>query len=473
MFFSANAHPVSSRYLNTLAVALTLALYTGAVAASSPITQPIDDTFKWLEGGSGLPRSSSAYTTYRVGARFTASVGYSCGKFKFQNNASAALQRMRDQIQNMPNILAQAATGFVASAPFYLVKTFAPDVYGILTWNLDSAIELFRFDYKTCEQLESDIRNTTDIAAHNPYSDLMRASVLQRYSWGASQGWSIQQTKEDIENNPGAGGIDFLGNGRGTPANPIEVLHDVMLVGYNLRLHRGILDTSTPPNLPTPNAMVRIWPTPQDAINWIQRIAGEYRLVLAEGSSPEGASPQGVRAEIERVTELYQSALGTAVISRDYGLLDDLERNIPGNLKVPSSTIEHIRKLSDNQKGLAISSLSSGTATAVVVNSVQEAIQTLRQGAQAPDVVNSAAESVIGPLISKTILQLHDQLDEIAIMARINRELGNANRSNVDAMESATDDRQRVNSDSPRDKQPMIDGMVPKNPINPPFSIQH
>src|SRR3990167_6990179 len=294
-----------------LALSVAMLMVPSVSAQAEPVTQYVDDFFYKLGGGRAIPRGAAGYVTYRIGARFTITPGYSCGNFSLEQNLEQALNRIRTQIQGLPDQLGMAATGMVSALPMYLLKNYAADVYGILMWNLDQSIDLFRIQYKTCETLEAEILRNNE--GYNPYATATRAAVLNQYIWGGENGTTIDQTTREAQTDPGRRGFNFLGNGRGTPDKPIPLKHDLMVLAYNNRLGRveNPLDVSAP-TANQNDALVQTWRTPQLAADWLVAATGEFWLVVG-GSAPKQSAPGiGVRPEIDLLTDNYEIALTNA-----------------------------------------------------------------------------------------------------------------------------------------------------------------
>lgn len=389
---------------------------------AEPLTQYVDDFFYQLGGGRAIPRGAAGYVTYKIGARFTITPGYSCGKFTLEDNLEQAINRIQTQVKGLPDQLGTAATEMISALPMYLLKNYAPDIYGILMWNLDQSIELFRFQYKTCETLEAEIMQNNE--EYNPYATAVRAAVLNQYVLGAENGESIDETTNNSQANPGSQGVNFLGNGRGTAAYPIPLKHDLMVLAYNNRLGRldTPLETSAVPGSQN-QPLVQTWATPEIAAQWLVAATGEFWLVV-EGDLPKNSAPGvGLRPEIDLLTDNYEEALTDAVRLNNYDALDALEQNgVPGKLRISDRVIESIQALrSPEEQAMAIERLASDTAVAIVKNKVDLATTLLRAAIQDPDVATSQIASVAGQVASQARTWLREEMEEISQMLAIDR----------------------------------------------------
>ncbi|CBL45385.1 conserved hypothetical protein [gamma proteobacterium HdN1] len=431
---------------------------------AEPLTKYVDDFFYKLNGGRAIPRGAAGYITYRVGARFTANPGYTCGKFKMENNLKQAFENMKTQLSGLPGQISTAATEMVAALPMYLVKTYAPDIYGILTWNLDQAIELFRFEYKTCEMLESEMAKAE--GEHNPYNTALRASVMNQWKYGAENNQSINQTSQEIKENPGRKGFDFLGKGRGTKENPVPIKHDLMVLAYNNRIGRTNepLNESAPPDDQKNLALVQIWPTPKAAADWVVAATGEFWIVV-DDEKPKSAPGVGIRPEIDLLTDRYEQAIVNAVNLDDFQELDELGLTVPPNLRISDRVISALRNLPDDKRAVATSRLASDTAVAIVKNKADLATTLFRSAVQDPDVATSQISSIAAKVSDDTRKWLSEEMEEVATsmqMARIG--LGTTpllimGQSMVETLKKSTQ-----TGSSPKNNNPAIQGGYPVAP---------
>lgn len=404
-----------------LVLTATTCLLPGSALRAEPLTKYVDDFFYELGGGRAIPRGAAGYVTYRIGARFTITPGYSCGNFSLEQNLEQALNRIRTQVQGLPDQLGIAATNMISALPMYLVKNYASDIYGILMWNLDQSIELFRFQYKTCETLEAEIMNNQE--GYNPYATATRAAVLNQYIWGGENGQTIDQTTREIQTNPGRQGFNFLGDGRGTAARPIPLKHDLMVLAYNNRLGRvaNPLDVSAPTTHQN-EALVQTWRTPQHAADWLVAATGEFWLVVDNTAPKESAPGVGLRPEIDLLTDNYEIALTNAVVNNNYDELDALELGgVPNKLRLTDRVIESIQALQGDKRAIAIERLASDTAVAIVKNKVDLATTLLRAAVQDPDVATSQISGVAGQVASQARTWLREEMEEISQMMAIDR----------------------------------------------------
>lgn len=404
----------------------TIIIFSLVVSLNShaePLEKNMSDWFYELGGGRALPQYSHAFVTYRIGSRFTADLGYSCGRFDFETNVENAINRVRGQIENMPNQLGMAATEMISALPLYLVKNYAPDIYGLLTKNLDWAIDLFRFQYKTCQQLESEMLASNDNS--NPFANAVRASVMNRWTIGVNNNETTTEVEDDIIDNPGSAGINFLGNGRGVNDNPIPIKHDLMVLAYNNRLGRTDNPLTLDPyggNDADTNPLVQIWPTPEAAAEWVVATTGEMWLSVDQSGQKDSAPGVGIRPEIDEYTRQYDEAIRSAVINNDFTALDEIESSgIPSRLRISDSLIQAIRSINQIEQGPTIARLASDIALNIVTFKVDMASTLLRSAEQDPDIITSQISGIAKKASESSREWLREEVQEIAQMVSFGR----------------------------------------------------
>ncbi|MCP4983002.1 MAG: hypothetical protein GY935_21210, partial [Gammaproteobacteria bacterium] len=246
-----------------LSIYLTIVIATSVQADPS---LPIIDVsthalFYKLGGGSAIPAPGSGQVTHHVTAHFKGGFGYSCGEFDFQDNMSQMINQIQTQVREIPMQLQNAISAAVAGLPGYLMQKVNPNLYNIVTKSLDETAELFRLSYKSCNQMEREMRR--DPGA-NPYAGFMSVSIANKWSAGGSSGGNIADVDAQIKQDP-TGPVQWLGgNDYGTIDNPVRINHDLVIAGYNIMLGRSTdvsIDTK-PSGALTQEPIVQIWDKP-------------------------------------------------------------------------------------------------------------------------------------------------------------------------------------------------------------------
>jgi integrating conjugative element protein (TIGR03755 family) len=353
-------------------VFLVSALFTGSAFSQDPTLPNVDDgthvLFYKLGGGRVVPAPGSGFVTHRVSARFKGGFGYSCGEFDFQNNVSEMINQIETRVREIPMQLQNAISAAVAGLPGYLMQKINPNLYNIVTKSLDETAELFRFSYKTCEQMEAEMRQ-----GKNPYDGFMTAVVANKWKIGAEAGDNIADTKEDIADDP-TGPIEWLGgNEYGTVQRPIQINHDLVIAGYNIMLGRtGDVSTDAiPVGALAQQPIVQIWSRPSDAGIWIQDVVGDMVIITTEeDTEPESITGEGLRPVVTDLEPLIRNALDEAINTYDFEAINQFT-----SLTLSNGLVEGLRAMPLSERLVFVERLVSEMA----VNEAYERVTLIRQ----------------------------------------------------------------------------------------------
>jgi integrating conjugative element protein (TIGR03755 family) len=240
--------------------------------------------------------------------------GYSCGRFDFRNNLEDIVNNYMTQIQQIPSQLVGAVTSAIAGLPSYVLMKANASLYNNLQKILDDSTDLFRLSYKSCEMMEAELRKDSDA---NPYQGFIRASIMDKWRYGAQNNQTITDTHDDIKNDPADPIVWFGGHLAGIPSNPIQINRDLVIAGYNILLGRtaDVSTVSAPTGIAADQPIAQIWPNPAEAGRWVQEVLGDQILILENPPlNPETIPGKGLRplvAELEleihdAIMEIYE-----------------------------------------------------------------------------------------------------------------------------------------------------------------------
>jgi len=376
---------------------VTVLLITGPTAVqsapenASQIPANIGYTYYQLGGGRIIPPPGAGATTFSISARFKVGLGYSCGKFNFQDNIRQMVNQMATQVRQLPGQLTTAASAAVAALPGYLLQKVNPTLYNIITKTLDETVTLFRMSYKSCKQIEQEMQKNPDA---NPYQGFMKASVADRWTTGVNAGDLAADIDDDIKTSTDREPIRWLGgNLYGTPDNPIQINRDIVVAGYNIMIGRtGDVSVITPPPPYSQMArepIVQIWPSPAAAGTWVQQVLGDLRIVMSPADvPPESVAGRGLRPKVDELETSIYAALREALEDDDYEAL-----NKYASLRVSAALIEGLRDMPPGEAAVLTDRLVSELA----VNEARERLMLIKQmmmtGLRAPDLVASTGGS--------------------------------------------------------------------------------
>ncbi|HFD80642.1 MAG TPA: hypothetical protein ENK05_09670 [Gammaproteobacteria bacterium] len=401
----------NSRMPRTASIVLAMALL------ASPPARALDEPampsnagplYYLLGGGQPLPRPASNFTTTRITANLRAGVGYTCGQFNFQQNLQQMVNQFTSRVRQLPGQLTGAVQAAIFALPGYLLNRANPSLYNVLTKTLDESANLFRLGVKSCQQIEQDVRQNRD-----PYKNLVTASIADRWNVNAGSGdLTVDLAREDTMENAADDGIVLAdGNRYGGSGQPVAAINEnVAIVGYNILLGRALDDRNAPTGDAAESTLARMWPTPQDAADWIADVAGSYTADLTEDGDATARAGRGLRPQVESLTTTLRAALEKAVNEDDF---DDLRENITV-MQIGSNIVRTIRDASPFDAAIMMDRLSMELAVAELQNRTLTAERLLYAGLASPYLVQSTAQTAVNDRIrQQTLPQLRAALDSI------------------------------------------------------------
>lgn len=386
-----------TRSILILILCMAATVFTGSVLADSAPTVPVEsgDIFYRLGGGKVLFPPGSTYTSYRIRARIKVGLGYSCGKFNFQDNIKQMIDEWLIKIRGIPSQLTMAASAAVAGLPGYLLMKRNPSLYNLITKTLDESAELFRLSYKSCKEIEREMARDPEA---NPYQGFLKAGVADLWQTGADSGKPAPDIDQEIKDTPPTQ-IKWIG-GRmyGTEDNPVQVNHDIVVAGYNILIGRtGDVSIITAPTSPSEleQPVVKLWSDPEKAGRWVQEVLGDAVIVLGKDKpEPESIPGKGLRPKVEELEPLIDAAFALALDKDDY---TDLNKYT--SARVSALLIESLRNMPKGDAMVMTDRLVSEMAVSEATERLNLIKQMMLVGLKAPDVSASTggvtAEKVI------------------------------------------------------------------------------
>ncbi len=327
--------------------------------------------FYKLGGGKVVYPPGSGYVTHTVTARFKGGFGYSCGKFDFHENLTQMINQIETKVRQIPLQLQSAASAAVAGLPGYIMQKTNPNLYNIVTKTLDETTELFRLSFKSCQQMEQEMRQNG--SEYNPYDNFMSAVAANKWVIYGNSGENITDAKDQIDKDP-TGTITWLGdNEYGTADHPIQINHDLAMAGYNIMLGRtdDVSTDAIPTGALSHQPIVKIWPKPSAAGDWIQQVTGDF-IIVTEDDEPthESVTGKGLRPVVEILEPQIRNALQIAVESYDFAALNKFS-----TMQVSAGLVDGLRAMPLAQRVIILDRLVSEMA----VNEAFERVSLLRQ----------------------------------------------------------------------------------------------
>lgn len=366
----------------------------------STVPENYQEVFYSLTAGKKIGRPRVSYSRV-VSLRTMSSIGfsYSCGHYNFFGNLHSTVNAMKSKAREFGDTLEYGLQQGVAAFPSYLFMTLMPKKYRYLSRQIDKGIELFRLSVKDCKQIESELSR----GEKNPYRDFVSASFGELWKEKVNDGDAVAvDVKKEIDEAPPRQ-LKFLGGKLyGTEDNPIQIIHDMTLAGYNLRLGRtGDVSVTTEPNEHEKTMpIVAVWSTPTKAAEWAQKMLGDEQIVLGDGAHATTTKvPYGPQIEVDELSQQIYPALEKAINTGSY---KDLNKFSSARL---SSKIAAIIREQPKEKASLLKEFLVRDIAISEVNDRLELIKTLLiTGINCPDVVNSMAKKPVVEYVRKSAL---------------------------------------------------------------------
>lgn len=396
-------HRLAFVFLFLITIVMAATVHAEPESGSS-VPANISGLYYYLGGGPYLPPPGAYANSFNISARFKVGLGFSCGKFNFQDNIAQMINQMIDIPRQIPGQMTMMASAAIGGLPSYLLMKGSPYLYNLITKTLDEAANLFRLSYKSCKQIESELSRNPDA---NPYQSFMRASVADRWSIGSENGDLAADVDQSTKDNPGEP-IRWLGDELyGTADNPIQVNRDIVIAGYNILIGRtgNVAVTDAPVGAMADQPIVKIWSSPAVAARWTQEVLGDTKIVLKNDNKPEAIPGRGLRPKVWELEETIYSALEKALEKDDYSDINDYT-----STRISSALIESLRAMSPGEAAVMMDRLASELAVTEAREQMMLIKQMMITGLKAPDLVASTGGSVANEYIRGTSFPDMDRL---------------------------------------------------------------
>nr|WP_018878688.1 integrating conjugative element protein [Thioalkalivibrio sp. ALE28] len=346
---------------------------------------PSEDGIWYYEVGGAEPISNApnpTVTTTRLAFGAEASAGYSCGSFdpllSIENTLNEVAQGMEDMVDQM----VQAATNAIASLPAMVLQRSNPGLYDLFQNNLLRAEEELSLATQSCEEMEAAIAD-----GRNPYQEWVTLSKGDDWRAAMGSGGDIVQVQEEIDQNAGNDGAEWIGGRRGGQGQePIDVISDTVKAGYNITLDR-------PPNAGTPYVgsgdpplLARTWNTPQEAQEWATRVLGDKHIRTCQGCSSETTPGVGLLPILEETNQQVREDLMQLVSGATNPTRSNLRDVSAPGVGVSRGLIEALRELPESDRMVATGRLAQEVATARTMEQALLTRRMLLSGRKAPEI---------------------------------------------------------------------------------------
>lgn len=388
--------------------ALLLATASGPATAQDYL---LDDLL-YYEIGGGQPLGGPA--SYRRHARIrgdgTLALGYSCGEFDLEQNLRQMFGRFTRGLDRAVDTLMFAATGAVASLPFYLLRQANPNLADMLENTMLRYEDEYNLAVKDCREAEEQI-----LAGENPYYDWIRFGRQDTWRRSAGSGATASEIEERTATEHGC--VTWIGGERyfcdESDTREIRVYEDVAAEGYRILAES---DGDAPAGA-LPSRLTAYWPTPEAAVEEILEITGETVVTNARSAPPAGQPPRGLTAGMHEEAVERREQLTEAVDDSFFRILtrDEMAALGAPGLAVTPTLLRALRNMNPGLRAAAIGRIATEIALLRAMEKVNLARRVILAGASLPEVQASPARDLVIkegiPLLETEARLLRDEYD--------------------------------------------------------------
>ena len=350
-------------------------------------------------------------------------LGFSCGKFNPKATITNALNNFKNSVENVSAAIVKHATTAIVSFPMYKLAQADPNLYNLLNNNTLSAHRQFALKLKSCYVMEQEA-----LRGKNPYSNWIKVAKTQHMKHVIDSGEvDLNNAMAEVNSTDGEKGIPWVKPGKtvgayagGAGQAPIMLIADTVKAGYNVMLNRDVTDTSAPNKKPDNAHLLRYWPTPSAAADWLVFVVGDTKITTCTGCAKSSSAGRGLLPYIEAMRNTIKDKL-TRLINKqdDFSLANLLLVGAPGQILSPQ-TLQIIAHMNSNTRPILIRVLSQNIAAARVIDEALLGIKLLRMGSSVP-AIRAVGAAKTG--INFAIKFLHNEITDIMFAVKIRKQL--------------------------------------------------
>lgn len=454
--------PQGAQRLRRICAAVTLSCMLLPLAAPPAAAQPVSSSSLYYRMGGGSPISSAPHRgalSLQLGAG--ARANYSCGKF----DIGLSWSELMNSIQNLGATVTGAVQAGIAALPLYFLQRAQPGLYQLFTNFSQKADLLVASSLKTCEEMESIIKNGQD-----PYEDYIALAKGDMWKVKASANGSVVQAKVDINKNEEAqrAGLPWVFGKRagGSGTEPIQPIRDLAVAGYNVTVNKGANSLSTAnygSSSLASTRLVQAFKTPEELAKWNTEVLGDQKIYMcSQGSdcpSPTVTSTAtGLAPKYEQELDAVMPVMRTLASGSGVMAQSELAKVSAPGMAISPQLMDAVRKLPGDMRSVAVNRLSQEIAIYKTIDKALIARNALISGLSLPETTSiKPVQADVQTKIDRLSQYINDMMFEFRIrkemtgdtaLAIMNNQLAAGNASNA------------VMGGARADTAPLIDGRV-------------
>lgn len=379
----------------------------------------VDDLLYYQIGGGNAvmpPLVKHSPTPLNVGIGWNADM--MCGNFDIDTTVRNQLNGVTDGFQQLMGDVLESATSAVASLPAMIIQRANPQLYDLLTNGVLQGRLDFDKSLLSCQKMGEKM---TDLVYDSAW--FARAKAENYQSIAASDQDAIRADQKATKDAAKKGKRWVGGEKRGGSGQPpIRLVHDATAAGYNILNHHPVTSTATVSPAECEGELCTVWPSPQDAADWMNKVVGEQTISMSEDNLPGAQAGVGLHPLIDEEQQKIQPLIVDLVKGNQKPTFENLAKASGGSLQLTRGVVEALRD--DPDAGVLTERLAGELALSRVTEQALMARRTLLAGMREP---NIASEKEAQDSLSKTTTQLDEELTQLKLELDFRHELtGNA-----------------------------------------------
>ena len=386
--------------------------------AQTPITGGNSIWYYEIGGARAVsPPPNPRYTRVTLDASAELRLGYSCGRFDPVLSVSNILDDIAQGAEDMVDAMVLAARAAIANLPAYILQRANPGLYDLFQNALLKAEETVNLATKSCEQMEAEIAQRKD-----PYREWIQLAMGNDWRMTLGTQSDVVRAKEAIEEHGGDNGVPWLNGLRGgTGQEPINLIGDTVLAGYNVLLNRSVTATE-PPDTSSEEMpqLIALWPTPDDAQDWAVSVLGERHVTTCD-ACPKNTQPgTGLLFQIEQERAAVTENLLALVREEQALTLENLETIAAPGVAISAPVIQALRRQPAIDRTVLLGRLVNEITTARVVEKALMLRRLLLSGQRVPEI---QAAGVALEELQRAVGEIEREIDNLMFERQVRQGL--------------------------------------------------
>lgn len=371
----------------------------------------VDDLLYYqIGGGEAVMPPLVKHSTTPLSAGVSWNADMMCGNFDIDTTVRNQLNGITDGFQQLMGEVIQSATGAVASLPAMIIQRANPQLYDLLTNGVLQGRLDFDKSLLSCQKMAEKM---TDLAYDSAWFAGAKAENYQSIAAGDQDAIRADQkaAQQAADNGKRWVGGEKRG-GKGQP--PIKVVRDTTTAGWNILNHQSATSTASLTPAECDGELCAVWPSPQEAADWMTRVVGEQTISMAQSDTPDARPGAQAGIGLHPLIEEEQQKIKPVLVDLVNGSLkptfDNLAQASGGSMQLTRGVVEALRD--DPDATVLTERLAGELALARVTEQALMARRTLLAGMREPNIANEKeAQEALG----KTTTQLDEELDQLKL----------------------------------------------------------